>query len=83
MNDTSKEEWTSDLAFTDMEIEAYDMLARGYYILSTLPGNDDRRAVFASQASYYRDQCTECINFFNKLQEYGKQHNWETVINNA
>ena len=65
------EQWNTDVENTIKEIEAYDMIATGFEMLSALPESEFR--VFQIKAGHYRDLKNQCREFLAQLREFGAE----------
>lgn len=66
----SYEQWNADVENTIKEIEAYDMLQKGYETLACLPEND---GTYFAKAGYYKNLKEDCRSFLHELRKYGAE----------
>lgn len=66
----SDEQLLLDIELTKKEAEAYEMLCRGFDILSSLPENGgDRSASYGFESSNYHQLYHECTGVLAELRE--------------
>lgn len=72
----SENQWKNDISNTIKEIEAYEILEKGYSILSTLPENSNQPQ-YRLNARKYSALANECTEFLQQLFSCGAAHEFE------